>query len=376
MRFTFILPGLLLLLLWVAGCTEEPLNEAIAPHPVTDIDVEQILSETEQEVNAIIQEIEDQAVDFRSNDPVIIPPDSEDALEDALNMAGPNDTVLLSSGQHTITSTVDISFPIRISGEPGAVLIADVGTANFADEVAVLEPALHLKGADRTQINNLTIQHASTNGSCAILIEDSRSVRIWSNHISGFQLGVLLYEGDRAQIVNNTLTGLQEPERHYGVYVVTGQRVTLAWNDISQFGTGIFASDLRGRALANTLYDNQGDGIIFCKAPSYYSLPDGTNVGADVSASRWFATANHSTGNGELGYSVIDGANNNRLINNQSADNGLLDIVLFPTLELPGGTFPTTFDNLVISLSDPDMLIMDCGENNTVIGGRMVDCFL
>ena len=374
MRFTFILPVALLMLL-LAGCTEEPFNEVITPVPASDIDVDQILLETEHEVAAIRQEIEDQPIGFRSNAPVIVPPNLVDALEEAINLAGPNGTVYLESGQHTITHTVEISFPIRLRGAPGAVLVADLGTANFEDEVALLDPALHIKGANRTQINDLTIQHASANGSCAILIEDSRNVRIWSNHISGFQLGMLLYEGDRAQIVNNTLTGLQEPERHYGVYVVTGQRVILAWNDISHFGTGIFASDHRGRALANTLYDNQGDGIIFCRAPSYYSLPDGNNVEADVSAAFWLATANSSTGNGELGYSVIDGANNNRLINNQSADNGFLDIILFPAFEFPGLSLPTSFDNLVISLSDPDNAIMDCGENNTVIGGEMVDCF-
>jgi hypothetical protein len=111
-----------------------------------------------------------------------------------------------------------------------------------------------------------------------------------------------------------------------------------------------------------------------CKVPANaFPLPGGKLAGSALSAVAWKIEDNHSTGNFNAGYLVIDGANNNRLKNNNASNNGTYDI------ELAGDSFrfgfltPKSFDNKVVAGKYKNILIKDCGENNKVVGGQLVD---
>ncbi len=77
--------------------------------------------------------------------------------------------------------------------------------------------------------------------------------------------------------------------------------------------------------------------------------------------------------NFDAGYLVIDGANNNFLKDNNASNNGTYDI------ELTGDTFrfgfhtSKSFENKVVAGKFQNIRIKNCGENNTVKGGQLVD---
>jgi len=104
-----------------------------------------------------------------------------------------------------------------------------------------------------------------------------------------------------------------------------------------------------------------------------FPLPGGELAGSDASAIQWRVIGNNASGNFDAGYLVIDGANNNRLADNDALSNGTYDI------ELAGDSFrfgfltPKSFENSVIAGAFPNLKIKNCGENNTVVGGNLVD---
>lgn len=111
-----------------------------------------------------------------------------------------------------------------------------------------------------------------------------------------------------------------------------------------------------------------------CKVPqNAFPLPGGELAGSDTSAIEWRAIGNNASGNFDAGYLVIDSANNNFLKDNDASGNATYDI------ELAGDSFrfgfltPRSFENTVIAGAFPNLKIKNCGENNTVAGGILVD---
>ena len=334
----------------------------------------QVIEETEQAIADARREADREAVSDRSGNTVYVAAGSSDALADAIADAGPNGTVILESGPHSESGTVMIPHRLNLIGEPGAVLTIDAGPANFTDVPVVLTAGLHVKGANNTRIEGLEIRPEGENGKVAILVEDSRRVRIANNAIFDFQFGVFTYGADNVFLFGNYLRGLQGPEYHYGMMLMKGRSVKLFENEIEQYDSAVFTSDRSGLAFENNFHNNLSWGIFHCKAPADYTLPDGPVIQASETTNNWVIARNVCNNNGFGGYAVIDGAFENRLVANRAANNGILGIVLFP--EWGSQPLPPCRDNLVISTQQPNVTIMDCGIDNSVIGGIQVECFL
>jgi hypothetical protein len=372
-------PILLLLALFLAACTQEPLADSLTETDTLaqEVDAEEMVAQAEAEVKAILAEIEADEAAVAKGPAVYVPSGSTDALADALAAAGPNGRVVLKSGPHYETQTVVIAQRVRLEGEPGAVLYSSAAAADLTTTPISILPAIHVLGADRTRITGLDIRPAAGEGNSAILVEDASAVRIHSLTIQDFSFGVVLFGADHAHVVGNTVSGLGpvEDPNGAGVFVIKGQYVRLFNNEISHFSSNIFTSDYRGLAFGNQITDGEV-GMLVCTAPPNYLTPDGTVMQAPVSSNQWLIMGNEARDNLLAGYSIIDGSFNNRVFYNKASGNGLLDIVLFPAFQGETMFFPVTSDNLVISVFFPDITIMDCGDNNTVIGGTAVDCFL
>jgi nitrous oxidase accessory protein NosD len=306
---------------------------------------------------------------------VELPGGSNDALAAAIAAAGKNGTVKVKAGSHTESQTVTITQRVKIIGESGAVFEFDTQPLPPASEV---EPGLHIKNADDVVIWGVEIRPKSSVGGTAILVEDSEDAIIGRNTIRDHQFSVMLEGGDEAEIYKNTMlasTGWQtgNPPEVHGIVVINGKKVEIEKNDISNAFFGVWACDEKGEAERNTFHGNF-IGLILCKVPANaFPLPGGKLAGSALSAVAWKIEDNHSTGNFNAGYLVIDGANNNRLKNNNASNNGTYDI------ELAGDSFrfgfltPKSFDNKVVAGKYKNILIKDCGENNKVVGGQLVD---
>ena len=72
---------------------------------------------------------------------------------------------------------------------------------------------------------------------------------------------------------------------------------------------------------------------------------------------------------------IIDGVNNCKLINNSAENCALYDVEFVgPTLRF--GTpepLPTSFENLFIDDPNTDIEVKDCGIDNVIEGGQLVD---
>jgi hypothetical protein len=109
--------------------------------------------------------------------------------------------------------------------------------------------------------------------------------------------------------------------------------------------------------------------MILCDVPEgSFLLPGGAIIGSDVSGNHWLAAGNTATGNIYAGYMVIDGANNNLLINNAASGNGVYDMELLGATCLFGFPTPTSFNNKVVVGSHRNITINDFGSNNRIIG--------
>ncbi|MEL6943023.1 MAG: hypothetical protein AAFO82_10165, partial [Bacteroidota bacterium] len=112
-------------------------------------------------------------------------------------------------------------------------------------------------------------------------------------------------------------------------------------------------------------------GHILCKVPTAYPLPDGSVVGSKTSATNWLSLYNSASQNAAIGYLVIDGAEQNYLAGNEASGNAVYDIELAGASERFGFPTPPCSSNKV--LVGEGQSIKDCGDDNEVIGGAVVD---
>jgi hypothetical protein len=194
-----------------------------------------------------------------------------------------------------------------------------------------------------------------------------------------FQWGVLLHNAHSSTIVGNTIvvnggwaTG-DLPECD-GVININGNGVRMANNDVSNALLGMFPSGSDGFFMGNNVHGNF-IGMVLCKVPGgSFRLPSGAVVGSVVSGNGWHVSGNTATGNFHVGYLVIDGANNNLLVNNAASSNGspvndFADIELAGETALFGFCTPVCFNNRVIAASHRSIRINDYGVNNRITGG-------
>jgi nitrous oxidase accessory protein NosD len=307
---------------------------------------------------------------------VKIPAGSVDALAAAIAEVRDGGVVLLRSGQHTESGTVTVDHRVKILGEPGAILISD--TKPGAGLPATVDPAFHVLGASQAVIWGLDIRFKDPVGGTAILIENSPRTLVGENTMRDCQFGVLIEKGDRANICENTIittSAWQTGEllAVYGIVSINGERVEIEENDVSNAFFGIWVCDKNGELEQNKLHGNY-IGLIFCRAAeSDFILPSGNPAPAKSSATGWSAEGNNAFGNDDAGYLVIDGANHNVLENNNGSNNGTYDIDLTGDTYRFGYLTPKSFNNKVVAGRFQNVKIKNCGENNTVVGGQLVD---
>lgn len=385
MKFRSLLPLFLAPLFLFAACADE--SPVDAPRPSDALgtpDIEEYKTPAVRAIEAELAQLEvfDPAVSddevlgrhfgFGLHGAVNVPAGSVDALAAAIAEAGPGGVVRLARGLHTESSTIEITFPVTILGRRGAVL--EVASLPYPDS-ELLDAAFHIRGANvgraSVTIAGLEIRPVGDIGGVGILVENTAHVAIAYNSILDHQDGVFLQRADDARILGNEIV-VNAANPDHGILAVNGKRVAVSGNVVSGGFFGLWACDEDGYAAGNEFFDNLLIGLIYCKVPMGYLLPDGTDANSDLPATRWFGAFNRSHDN-TWGYMIVDGSNNSVLAFNAASNNAAYDVHVVPETEvLFGFCTPQTFDNTVIT-ADSDDLIKDCGIDTTVIGGTLVD---
>jgi nitrous oxidase accessory protein NosD len=305
---------------------------------------------------------------------VAVPAGSANALAAALVAAGPNGTVLLKSGVHTESGTVEISQTVTLAGEVGAVLESATNPLP-GDEV---HPALWVHGASGVVIRGIEMRPAGAIGNTCILLHLAPNASVFENNIHDYEYGVLVEKSDQAKIWTNRvacstawLTGAIP--QALGVTVVNGSNALIADNNVTGALFGIWPCDEGGKVLGNKA-SGCLEGIILCRVPAWsFELPDGTYSGSAQSTTRCLVQGNETSGNFADGIISIDGAHDSRIVDNNSHDNGAYGVELSGDSNRFGFLTPSCFNCTFTAGSHPNVKVKNCGNNNQVNGGILVD---
>ena len=373
--FSAILISSIAALILASGCTDNTTPAAPSREPGS---IEQVPPDVQKQIDELqaITASPDRGFDHwitltAKHHPVVLPAGSVDALAAAIAAAGNNGMVILETGDHTENGTVTVTSTVKIVGQTGAVLKSGLSFSNDTPEPA--EPAIHVLGARGVVITNIDFQPVSGVANTGVLLEQSPRSIVLGNTFTHFQLSILLHYSDSSTILGNTVVSAQGGDvvESDGIINMNGNDVRIVGNDVSNGLLGIFCSGTKGYYLFNTTHENFV-GVILCKVPEgALLLPGGDIVGSDVSAKNWLAQGNHASNNAYAGYLVIDGANNNLLVNNDGSGNGAYDMELLGETCLFGFSTPTSFDNTVVA-SNTSMTINDFGQNNRIFGTTTV----
>ena len=308
-----------------------------------------------------------------------IPAGSVDALADAIANTCDNGVIYLKAGLHTENAALTISKSVKIIGEAGAVLElhSDLAPADTTTGAVTPVPGLHILNAPGFLIQDLEIKSIASDGGNALLIENSHYSGVMRCKFTGFQFSVLVQKSNNMTIMFNTivtsgawLTGAVA--NAFGITIINGKSAYVSDNDVSNSLFGIWACDEWGTAERNFTHGNY-IGLILCNVPPSFQLPSGDIVGSETPATGWKARNNKSTGNFNIGYLVIDGANNNLLENNEASGNAAYDMELTTDTYRFGFLTPAAYNNTVNVGAYPNITIKNCGPNNTINGGVWVN---
>lgn len=304
---------------------------------------------------------------------VELPAGSVDGLADAITQAGENGVVVVKAGDHSESATVAINQPVRILGEPGAVMTVNPTPLALAGAVDV---GLYIFNTSKVTIAGLDIHSNQAVGGTGILVENAPSVNVINNTLRDFEIAILLHDAHKARISGNTIIGPDDWITGdffavYGIIAMNGVRVQLLNNDITNAFFGAWACDYDGLAMGNYFHGNY-IGLILCKVPEQpVNLPGGDPLMSRFSGTRWLAKNNTASGNFDVGYLVIDGANGNLLVGNNASGNARVDYDLAGDSQRFGFLTPSSFNNKVFV--GPYQSVKNCGMNNTVNGGIQID---
>jgi nitrous oxidase accessory protein NosD len=307
---------------------------------------------------------------------VEVPAGSVDALAAALTAAGTNGTVVLKSGLHTESGMVEIAHTVTLAGETGAVLESDTHPSLTADDA--VDPALWVHGAANVVIRGIEMRPAGAIGGTGILLHNAPNASVFGNNIHDVQNGVLGEKADQAKVWSNRiacstgwLTGAIP--QALGITIVNGSNAVIANNQVAGALFGIWPCDAGGKVLANKA-SGCLEGIIFCKVPAWsFELPDETYAGSAQSTTHCLAQGNETFGNFADGIIVIDGAHDSRVVDNNSHDNGAYDVELCGDSFRFGFLTPSSFNCTFTAGSHPSVKVKNCGSNNVVNGGILVN---
>jgi Periplasmic copper-binding protein (NosD) len=376
MKALHILAILTIALLTTTGCKKEMGQASDSPQAVTPVNEQQVRQDI-QKALLEIQKVQgvDMSVQLRVVAQfVVVPAGSVDALAQALQDAGEGGIVYLRSGLHTETAGVVISKKVILIGENGAVLkVKSVASVmNLANGVSQINPAIHVLNAPQTGIQNIEIQPMDTDGSTAILYENSPLSAAMYCTFKSFIFSVLVEKSNQMTIMGNKITASTlwqaNPGPNIGILVSNGKSAWIANNEVQSANAGIFMSDQYGSTVNNNTHNNYW-GIVLCHiAPNSLKMPDGHLTGAQSSANNWKVRGNKADNNINIGYVVIDGSNDNTLDGNTGTGNGAYDIELVGQTSRIGFPMPPCFNNRVTAAAGQS--VKDCGNNNTVSGGN------
>lgn len=309
----------------------------------------------------------------------VVPAGSVDALAAAIASTCDHGIVYLLSGMHTENQPITITKPVKIIGASGAVLKIASAVSNPTEPTDPLSanPALHFLNAPGSLVQDLEILPIGNAGGTSILMENSHGSGIMRNKFNDFQFSIVIEKSDRMTIMFNNIKATELwqtgdlPAAH-GIVVINGTSAYLSDNEVSGGLFGIWACDRWGTLERNYTYGNY-IGVILCNVPTEIELPSGEITGSLVPATGWKVRNCNSTDNFDIGYIVIDGANNNLLENNNASNNGSYDMELTTDTYRFGFLTPAAYKNTVIAGAYPNITIKDCGNGNTVVGGVQVD---
>lgn len=302
--------------------------------------------------------------------PVVeVPAGSVDALADAIVEAGEGGVVLLKSGQHHESGTVEINHKVSVVGEAGAQLISETVTLGT---MGVTDPAIFIHNAAHVVIRGIEFLPKGEVGGTAIFTEHAPNAVVSHNVIREYEYAIQIHQGDRSYIANNTVVGssawltgaLPDVE---GIIVINGDFVEITNNTVSNTLIGIFASDRKGLMTNNETFGNF-IGVILCNVPPIVPTPSGEIVGSETNGTKWIVRGNRAHDNFDIGYLVIDGANQNLLVNNQASNNGRYDIELAGDSERFGFPTPASRETKVVAGKYAGLVVKDCSADNDIVG--------
>lgn len=379
MRKLFLLPLLIVLLI---SCQKEqfkeenPTAENLLPKTLKSADevfsflaTEMPEVYTAEEINRLKSMLDEPEEDFkRSGNTVELPAGSVDALQAAVEEAGPGGTVMVKAGDHTENGLVTIGHRINLIGEPGAIININNAVEDLFDLEFQLSKGIRIVNADRTLIRGIHFSTSQDASGMALFIDHSNRVYINQNSFNKFLYTIQVNYGNSVSIRSNTISSAIPGA--LGITVINGRHSSIIDNNVSGMQFGIWACDKGGISWGNTtttcVY-----GQILCKVPEGYYDFDGNLMGAEDSGNHWLLANNTSSNNLYAGIVVIDGAHHNTLLANSGSGNAVYDLDLVGPTERFGFFTPTSFKNRVYSYHD--QVIKDCGEDNRVTGGIQVD---
>lgn len=319
-------------------------------------------------------------VSSRSSCPwAVIPAGSVDALQQAIDDICEGGVIYLKQGLHTENAALTIhGKAVKIIGEAGAVLkIASPAPSPWDANLHLpIFPAIHVKNAPGTLVQDVEIEPLNPDGNTAIFVESSNRSAVMRCKISHFQSGVMVAKSDQMTVMFNNipastagLDGLVEDA--FGIFIISGKSAYVAHNELSNAVFGTWITDEYGTFENNYMHGNFA-GILLCNAPPYVELSNGDTFGSPKPCTAWKVRNNKSQNNLDAGYLVIDGADSNFLQNNEGGNNGTYDIDLAGESDRFGYTTPTSLNNKVMIGSHHTNTVKDCGLNNEVLGQAVI----
>lgn len=371
MRFNFTWLAIFIAALTLVACQQEQVPTAAEADVETDPEyyvqlAEEAIAETEQQV------LEHPSYSDAKTT-VTVPAGSVDALQAAIDQAGPWGRVVVKAGMHVENSTVTITHPVRLIGEKGAVIESGIAGVDFAGGFPFVYPAaIFVNGADFVQIRNLELTTASAGGVVGIGIAVLNADRVYlrDNTTTDFASGAWSQNADDLLMIGNKFDGLLDKGiNSTGFYHHSGDSPKLLRNESRDFETCFFVCDKDGLMIRNK---TQGGafGYILCKFPlGFFAMPDGTLAGADFTAEDWLLVGNEADGHSDASYQITDGAIDNLLVSNQSTNAALYDFNFEGDIQSTAlGLRPAAVDNTYISGRYRNQVIKDCAINTTLIG--------
>ena len=320
--------------------------------------------------------------------PITVQPGSSGGLQQAISDICEGGIIYLAAGEHVQTEPVVVNKSVLLIGREGAILKLAAGAPHplIPDETGVtngniqMEVGLRFVNAPNSLVQNIEFQPVNQYGSVALMMDHSPGSGVMFNTMNGFQFGTVIEYSDRMVIMHNNITTMDlwlndfSYTDAHGIMVINGRSVYIAENAVAQSVFGIWGCDEWGTMENNTVSDGYV-GIILCNVPAnYFTIPGGTVTGSQRPGTGWKVRQNSVSNSFAENYLIIDGANQNIIVNNASSNPGTYDMELTTeTFRFGSPPAPEAHDNTVIVGDHANFRVKDCGTNNSVEGAVMVD---